>query len=219
MSIAGLFALIAMAIATLALCSGPSVPPPDSAATTELLRAAQFQSRKSACSDRLPAMKAEYLRQITGHHFQEARAALDDCPAVLDDANLKAMASGALRLAHAATAEDLKAPLEDRLRAMEALRTMQAPEATHYARIEPVLRAKYDAAQALDRKRVAAAEAARRKKEGVRLGMLAEDAIASSWGKPRKINRSTYSFGVHEQWVYDGGYLYFENGILTSIQN
>ena len=33
------------------------------------------------------------------------------------------------------------------------------------------------------------------------------------------MNRSTYSFGVHEQWVYDGGYLYFENGTLKSIQN
>ena len=41
----------------------------------------------------------------------------------------------------------------------------------------------------------------------------------SSWGKPRKVNRSTYTFGVHEQWVYDGGYLYFEDGKLTSIQN
>jgi hypothetical protein len=55
----------------------------------------------------------------------------------------------------------------------------------------------------------------------VRIGMTREQAIAG-WGRPRDINRSTYSFGVHEQWVYGeygSGYLYFENGVLTSIQN
>lgn len=40
-----------------------------------------------------------------------------------------------------------------------------------------------------------------------------------SWGRPEDINRSTGSWGVHEQWCYNGSYLYFENGRLTSIQN
>lgn len=41
-----------------------------------------------------------------------------------------------------------------------------------------------------------------------------------SWGEPASINRSTGSFGVHEQWVYGGSnYLYFENGVLRTIQN
>lgn len=51
------------------------------------------------------------------------------------------------------------------------------------------------------------------------LGMTAE-LCRASWGKPRDINRSTGSWGVHEQWCYSSGnYLYFEDGILTSIQN
>lgn len=51
------------------------------------------------------------------------------------------------------------------------------------------------------------------------LGMTAE-LCRASWGKPRDINKSTGSWGVHEQWCYSSGnYLYFENGILTSIQN
>jgi SOS-response transcriptional repressor LexA len=33
------------------------------------------------------------------------------------------------------------------------------------------------------------------------------------------VNRTTFARGVHEQWVYDGGYLYFEDGVLTTIQN
>ncbi len=52
----------------------------------------------------------------------------------------------------------------------------------------------------------------------VQIGFTEEQAVAA-WGRPRDINRTTYSFGVHEQWVYDGGYLYFEDGVLRTIQN
>jgi len=39
-------------------------------------------------------------------------------------------------------------------------------------------------------------------------------------GKSIKINRTTTVYGVSEQWVYDNyNYLYFEDGILTAIQN
>jgi len=40
-----------------------------------------------------------------------------------------------------------------------------------------------------------------------------------SWGKPDKINKTTYSFGVREQWVYTqkNAYLYFEDGVLTAF--
>ena len=70
-----------------------------------------------------------------------------------------------------------------------------------------------------DQARFAKAEKARKKKEGVSIGMSQQDALDSSWGRPNKVNRTTGSWGVHEQWVYDGGYLYFEDGTLTSIQN
>lgn len=47
-----------------------------------------------------------------------------------------------------------------------------------------------------------------------------------AWGKPDKINTTTGSWGVHEQWVYEYSSeysydifcLYFENGVLTTIQ-
>ena len=42
----------------------------------------------------------------------------------------------------------------------------------------------------------------------------------TNWGKPQKVNRTTTRYGTSEQWVYgDGNYLYFEDGVLTSIQN
>lgn len=38
------------------------------------------------------------------------------------------------------------------------------------------------------------------------------------WGEPDDINKSTYSWGVKEQWCYsDYRYIYFEDGIVTSI--
>lgn len=62
---------------------------------------------------------------------------------------------------------------------------------------------------------------AKLKKQGVRIGMTQAEVLLSSWGKPESVNRTTGSYGVHEQWVYSGhhSYLYFEDGILTSIQN
>ena len=50
------------------------------------------------------------------------------------------------------------------------------------------------------------------------LGMTKQQA-KMSWGEPRDINTTIGSFGTHEQWVYEGGYLYFDNGRLSAIQN
>ena len=52
------------------------------------------------------------------------------------------------------------------------------------------------------------------------IGMTAEIA-KESLGNPDDINRSTGSWGVHEQWIYSKKdlYLYFENSKLTSIQD
>jgi hypothetical protein len=73
--------------------------------------------------------------------------------------------------------------------------------------------------------RVRAANAGRdiqaKKREGVRLGMTPEEVLQGSWGKPTRVNRTTNAYGTNEQWVYPGqhNYLYFKNGVLTSIQN
>ena len=51
------------------------------------------------------------------------------------------------------------------------------------------------------------------------IGLTAQDVLRHM-GQPNHVNRSTGSWGVHEQWCYNlDRYLYFENGILTSWQN
>lgn len=62
-----------------------------------------------------------------------------------------------------------------------------------------------------------AQQAAIRKHE-ISLGMTPCMAVAA-WGRPEDINSSVGSYGRHEQWVYNGTYLYFENDTLTSWQD
>ncbi len=62
--------------------------------------------------------------------------------------------------------------------------------------------------------------AAKRKKEGVKIGMTREEVLGSNWGKPTRVNKTTTANGTREQWVYESGnYLYFNDGVLTAIQN
>jgi len=47
---------------------------------------------------------------------------------------------------------------------------------------------------------------------------MVEEAI----GRPDSVNRTTYSYYVREQWVYNEGnyrYIYLEDGVVTAIQN
>jgi len=80
--------------------------------------------------------------------------------------------------------------------------------------------AKAEAAIVAQEKDAAIKEAARKRSEGVQIGMTQPDVLASSWGSPQKVNTTTTARGTREQWVYGGhNYLYFENGLLTAIQN
>jgi hypothetical protein len=50
------------------------------------------------------------------------------------------------------------------------------------------------------------------------IGIDSSRVDKSCWGRPESINRTVNPWGVSEQWVYRGGYLYFTNNKLTSIQ-
>ena len=56
-------------------------------------------------------------------------------------------------------------------------------------------------------------------KGGPQIGMTREEALSTEWGKPKKINTSTYAWGTSEQWVFDNyKYVYVDDGIVTSVQ-
>lgn len=56
------------------------------------------------------------------------------------------------------------------------------------------------------------------KKGTVWLGMT-DDMMIIALGSPDDVNRTVGSWGVHEQWVYNREYYYFENGKLVSYQD
>lgn len=51
------------------------------------------------------------------------------------------------------------------------------------------------------------------------IGMNSEQVKKSTWGEPKKINKSTYSWGSSEQWCYPNcKYIYLDNDVVTAIQ-
>lgn len=62
-----------------------------------------------------------------------------------------------------------------------------------------------------------------REREDIRTGYVwigaTAEQVRATLGKPRRISRDVGSWGVHEQWVFRGLYVYFEDGIVTSLSN
>lgn len=58
-----------------------------------------------------------------------------------------------------------------------------------------------------------------RKRGQPRIGMTEEQAFATCWGKPYKVNRSQNGSHSFDQYVFMGNrYMYFSDGRLTSVQ-
>ncbi|MGE6627763.1 hypothetical protein [Bacillus pumilus] len=54
--------------------------------------------------------------------------------------------------------------------------------------------------------------------QDVSIGMTENDVLLNGWGRPTKVNTNVTKNRTLNQWVYKGNkYLYFEDGILTSI--
>lgn len=53
-----------------------------------------------------------------------------------------------------------------------------------------------------------------------KVGMSASKVKKSTWGSPNRVNKTTNTYGVSEQWVYSGNkYIYLDDGVVTSIQD
>jgi hypothetical protein len=174
--------------------------------------AAQDAPKVESCRASIDERTRRYSGFMANKKFWDARTALDDCPELLNDAALLSKQKDADLQHWLGVANNTRATIDERLGALGVLQRNFPADAAPLDSLRGKLQAQAD-------RRDKFAEASRRKKEGVSVGMTQDEAIASSWGKPRKVNRTTTSYGVREQWVYDGGYLYFKDGVLTSIQN
>lgn len=176
------------------------VEPEQLKAQQQLVAAATV--RRLAAEDR-QQKAAEELAQMCGANFSTLATKASD---LVKDGN----ASDAFNLVKPCNLyADVKAPVKEFIQAMSSAASLESAEKLR----------REDAQREATAKKVDAANKAARRKEGVRIGMSKEQVLASNWGKPRKINRTSGANYEHEQWVYDGGYLYFQGGLLTTVQN
>jgi len=185
--------------------------------------AERVSAEVAACRNERAALVSKYEALITERKYWEAARSINNCAEALKDNELKALIAKAETQEYRTVATDQKRTAKERVEAIEALQKWYPESAVDVVPMLSSLQAKASAQAEAERKKAEREDLARRKKEGVSLGMSADDVLKSSWGKPRKINRTAFSASgrehEHEQWVYDGGYLYFENGVLTSVQN
>lgn len=167
------------------------------------------------CKNNIGKRRQQYDAFMTETRYHRAIEALGACPRLTPSPELTVMLRGAQLKMHLEAALDKARPIEDREAAMSILVRDFPEDAKPYAKLHRQLIAQRTKA----RERQQAQERAKRRREGVSIGMSKDDVLQSSWGKPRDVNRTTNQYGVREQWVYDGGYLYFRDGVLTSIQN
>lgn len=130
-----------------------------------------------------------------------------------------------MRADPAVTVPEYIAELDARLRADDAPTTAKCV----FRRDFPAEAEAQEQAEAAAKKVEAARMAAARDAEvsrvmalpGARLGMTSKQVVErTNWGRPSEVNRTTTRNGVREQWVYSSRrLLYFDNGILTAIQD
>lgn len=81
---------------------------------------------------------------------------------------------------------------------------------------DPARKKALQAAEDASEKERVAAEA---KRQQIVVGIGSpEKNITAKFGKPRKINKTVTTLGVHKQYVYGSTYIYADNGIVTAFQ-
>ena len=174
------------------------------------------ENAKKLCKDTIAEKKQQYADLTIKKQHWEAANSIRYCAAKLESTELKSLVKDAEIASHLSEINNLKNPPRTRAVAMQRIARDYPEVGAKYIAQANKLIAEEDKKDKKD----LAIEKKRKKSEGVRVGMSQEDVVASSWGKPQKINTTTNAYGTREQWVYGGGnYLYFENDKLTTIQN
>ena len=184
------------------------------AASAKVAReAAETEKVRSDCQASIDRRRAEYSSLMKSAKFWEASLTLRSCADALQAADLKQMVKEAEIKSHLA---DLSDPAKSAANRSLAFERLSADYPDVAAKNEEVAKRQIAAAERKEQE----AERKQKRSQGVHIGMSKEDVLASSWGRPEKVNTTTNVYGTREQWVYGGrNYLYFENGVLTSIQN
>jgi len=183
-------------------------------ASAQRVKAAK-EAKAKQCRADIAALTATYEDHFRQRRYKEAGDTLRECAQMTGEPAIQRAVASAHAAELAAAGADTKASVRERVMALDRLHAEYPDAFKGQEALYSSLQKRIAAEEAAEQRRVAA----EKRKQGVRIGMTQTDVLASSWGRPNKINRTTYSWGTKEQWVYDGGYLYFTNGVLDAIQN
>ena len=183
----------------------------------------KFTSVKIDVSKECQTKRIQYEQQIARKEYWNASFAMKRCATELSNSEYQQLADNAEVKARTADIKDKTKSASNRINEIEVLEKFFPNDAKEFTALKRLLIAEVAKSEAdAIRSQAAAAKAvkAKKKSEGVSIGMTKDDVLASSWGKPERVNTTTNAYGVSEQWVYGGrNYLYFKDGILYSIQN
>ena len=171
------------------------------------------EKEKKLCEDSIVEKKKLYAELTNKKQHWAAANTVRSCAQRLESDELKKLVKDAEIASHLSEINNPQTPPLTRAQAMKQL-ARDYPEVggKYAAQIEKIFADAEKKERELDKKR--------RRSEGVSIGMSKEDVLASSWGKPERINTTTTANTTREQWVYGGrNYLYFENNKLVTIQN
>lgn len=175
--------------------------------------AKEREQLKVECKESAAKQRADHDHNFAAGRYWEAASAIRVCAEALEDESLRSLVAVSEKRYYVSEINSRKTSARDKANAIERMIRDYPEEGKRYESRLAQLVVQADV-------EYKSAEAQRKKSKGVIIGMTPEDVIASSWGKPKSINRTTYANSVREQWVYGiGNYLYFENGKLTVIQN
>lgn len=165
--------------------------------------------QKTSLLDECEAKKTEFQKLMDEKSYSLAVTKLSACSVRLENDEYKNLVMTAEVKSYELVINNPKSPAGDRIQNIELLEKRNPDLAKKYEKLKISLVTE-----------VAKRDAVGKKQRGVTIGMTPEEVVASSWGKPKSINRTTTASGVREQWVYGGGnYLYFMNGKLDAVQN
>jgi hypothetical protein len=192
--------------------------------TAQRAAATENAQLKADCQKEIESHKQKFKILMAAHSYWGATLELRDCANALEDKTLQIMVADAEFKFHLQGINDLRTMPRDRVIALERLLHDHPDKEKEYGPLLARLRINVDKAQEAAitelQTLISKQEATSRKREGVRIGMTGKEVIASRWGRPNSVNRTTFASGIQEQWVYsNGNYLYFENGKLTAIQD
>ena len=179
--------LVAIATVVLLAWLVNTVKPSDqkAALSSEFASVKKAPTPRETCLETMANVLSAYDAHMAAGRHIEAAKSLDHCVYHTNSSELiekrrLARVEVAWTDAHSKTSTD-----EDRLQALNQLAALDPERAQKAANVRKSVETRIAKQRAAEKR----AEAARKKSEGVRLGMTREDVVASSWGAPSESTR------------------------------